>query len=119
MTSDFDKKVYDFFEHYQDRGMVKWQGFYLSDQTKKINQRRKEQAYIEVKKDTMTLEDISQVLMKAYADARTVSVQLSLLNQEGNLQKSFKGHVLGVDGTNVMIDDHIVNIDDINHVEII
>lgn len=33
MASDFDKKVTEFFRTYQDRGMKKWQGFFLSDHT--------------------------------------------------------------------------------------
>jgi hypothetical protein len=33
----FDKEVDDFFKNYQDRGMKKWSGFFLSDHTVQIN----------------------------------------------------------------------------------
>ena len=41
-TYHFSQKVVDqFFEHdYQDRGMTKWQGFYLSDHTVAIKKQR-------------------------------------------------------------------------------
>lgn len=34
----FDQVVADFFAKYQDRGMKKWGGFYLSDHVAKIEQ---------------------------------------------------------------------------------
>ncbi len=43
MSSEFDKRVEEFFRTYQDRGMKKWAGFYLSDHTTKINQDKKEE----------------------------------------------------------------------------
>lgn len=47
MSSEFDKRVEEFFRTYQDRGMKKWAGFYLSDHTAKINQeqRRRDKVY--------------------------------------------------------------------------
>ena len=41
MSSEFDKRVEEFFRTYQDRGMKKWAGFYLSDHTVKINQEQR------------------------------------------------------------------------------
>lgn len=119
MSSEFDKIVLDFFKNYKDRGMVKWQGFYLSDHVQKMHQKSKAEAYVEVKKEEMSLNEISEVLLKAYAESRIVSVQLYLLDQEGKLPRSFKGHVLGVDGNNVMIGKDIIDLNDINHVEIV
>ncbi|MDF4028935.1 hypothetical protein [Lactobacillus delbrueckii] len=37
MSKEFDQRVTDFFAHYQDRGMKKWAGFFLSDHTAMIN----------------------------------------------------------------------------------
>ncbi|AEG40879.1 hypothetical protein GCM10008918_12840 [Lactobacillus kefiranofaciens subsp. kefiranofaciens] len=36
--SPFDQRIEEFFRNYQDRGMKKWVGFFLSDHTAKINQ---------------------------------------------------------------------------------
>ena len=67
----------------------------------------------------MSPEEVSKVLLKAFGENRVVSVQMSVLNKEGDLFRSFQGHVLGADEDKVMIDDHIVEIEDINHIEII
>lgn len=119
MNKEFDKKVEDFFKNYRDRGMVKWAGFYLSDHVLKMHKKIKADSYIEIKKMEMSPEEVSKVLLKACVESRIVSVQMSVLNKEGDLFRSFQGHVLGVDEDKVMIDDHIVEIEDINHIEII
>ena len=36
MNDNFDQKVENFFKNYQDRGMKKWSGFFLSDHSLKI-----------------------------------------------------------------------------------
>lgn len=118
MNKEFDKRVDDFFRNYHDRGMVKWAGFYLSDHVLKMHKKSKADSYIEVKKTEMSLEEVSKVLLKAFGESRIVSVQMRILNQEGDLFRSFQGRVLGVDEDKVMIDDHIVEIADINHVKI-
>lgn len=53
MSSEFDKRVEEFFRTYQDQGMKKWAGFYLSDHTAKINQeqRRRDTVYVKKKDD--------------------------------------------------------------------
>lgn len=119
MNKEFDKKVEDFFKNYRDRGMVKWAGFYLSDHVLKMHKKSKADAYVEVKKAEMSPEEVSKVLLKAFGESRIVSVQMRILNKEGELFWSFQGHVLGVDEDNVMIADHIVEIEEINYIEII
>lgn len=52
---DFENKVADFFKNYHDRGMVKWGGFYLSNHVLKLNQKKIKDAYVEVKKEEMSL----------------------------------------------------------------
>ena len=50
MSSDLDKRVEEFFRTYQDRGMKKWAGFYLSDYTAKINKDKKRRNTVYIKK---------------------------------------------------------------------
>lgn len=119
MNKEFDKRVDDFFRNYHDRGMVKWAGFYLSDHVLKMHKKSKADAYVEIKKAEMSPEEVSKVLLKAFGESRIVSVQMRILNKEGELFRSFQGHVLGVDEDNVMIADHIVEIEEINYIEII
>ena len=77
MSEEFDKRLDDFFRTYQDRGMKKWQGFMLSDFTSKVGKIDKERAQVYEKKKTMSLESISEILMIAYANHRSVSIQRS------------------------------------------
>lgn len=39
-----DQRVTDFFAHYQDRGMKKWAGFFLSDHTAMINKETRQKS---------------------------------------------------------------------------
>ena len=118
-NENFDSQVEDFFKHYHDRGMLKWTGFYLSDHQLKMNKKAVADAYIEHKKEEMSLEDISKVLLKAFSEDRLVSVQLSLLDQEGQRKKAYRGHVLGISEDKVIVDDEIFSLSEINHVEIV
>ena len=44
MSKEFDQRVTDFFAHYQDRGMKKWVGFFLSDHTAMINKETRQKS---------------------------------------------------------------------------
>lgn len=44
MSKEFDQRVTDFFAHYQDRGMKKWAGFFLSDHTAMINKETRQKS---------------------------------------------------------------------------
>ena len=50
MSEAFDKKVTEFFRTYQDRGMKKWQGFFLSDHTSTLRKDRQQKAMTYPKK---------------------------------------------------------------------
>ena len=82
MSSEFDKRVEEFFRTYQDREMKKWAGFYLSDHTAKINQEQRRRDTVYVKKKTMSQTDIRAMLMRSFGEHRKVSVQLKYLSVE-------------------------------------
>ena len=75
MSEAFDKKVTEFFRNYQDRGMKKWQGFFLSDHTSTLRKDRQQKAMTYPKKVEMSAEEVSAVLFKAFSDHYQVSVQ--------------------------------------------
>ena len=54
MSEAFDKKVTEFFRTYQDRGMEKWQGFFLSDHTSTLRKDRQQKAMTYPKKAEMS-----------------------------------------------------------------
>lgn len=118
MSSDFDQKVERFFKNYQDRGMKKWTGFFLSDHTLKINRDRAKRAVVYHKKSEMSEALISQMLFKAFSDHYYVKVQLKELDNEGKLKADVCGFVEGYQEKNIIISGKKVAIDNINHVEL-
>ncbi|MBD9774743.1 hypothetical protein IHQ17_14420 [Enterococcus faecalis] len=47
---------------YNDRGRLKWAGFYLSDHTEEIDAENEQRANQNLAKEQMTTEDITEVL---------------------------------------------------------
>lgn len=118
MTREFDKRVDDFFRTYQDRGMKKWQGFMLSDFTSKVGKIDKERAQVYEKKKPMSLESISEILMIAYANHRSVSVQLKQVDNDDKFLPDIVGTVDGYQVDHVVISGEWIELEDINNVEI-
>ena len=119
MNSEFDKRVEEFFRTYQDRGMKKWAGFYLSDHTAKINQDKKRRDTVYVKKKPMSQEDIRAMLLKSFGGHRKVSVQLKDLSIDNDLQADIVGFVEGYQEDTAIVSGNLVLIEDINHIEFI
>lgn len=118
MSEEFDKRLDDFFRTYQDRGMKKWQGFMLSDFTSKVGKIDKERAQVYEKKKTMSLESISEILMIAYANHRSVSIQLKQVDIDDKFLPDMVGTVDGYQVDHVVIAGEWIELEDINHVEI-
>lgn len=117
--SDFDKTVTDFFKNYQDRGMTKWQGMMLSDQVVAINKDNKNRSKIYHMKKTMSQEKVGEILMAAYANSKCVSIQLKELDPEGKVQPDIEGMVQGYNVDSIIVSGNPVDLDEINHVELI
>ncbi|GMM20000.1 hypothetical protein LAYK6_12140 [Lactobacillus amylovorus subsp. amylovorus] len=119
MSSELDKRVEEFFRNYQDRGMKKWAGFYLSDQTAKINQEQRRRDTVYVKKKPMIQKDIRAMLMQSFGEHRKVSVQLKELSVDSDVKADIVGFVEGYQEDTANISRNLVLIEDINHIEFI
>lgn len=67
-NSNFDPKlVQRFLKEYHDRGMMKWQGFMLSDHTAELNKMERSQTEREQRKHSveMSVEEISKAIQLA------------------------------------------------------
>ncbi|SPW41138.1 DNA-directed RNA polymerase beta subunit [Enterococcus faecium] len=51
-------------ENYQDRGMVKWAGFYLSEHTDTLQDQKKTESNRPVQKMQMDVDEIGEVYLK-------------------------------------------------------
>lgn len=101
---------------YHDRGMMKWQGFYLSDhtsaRTKKSNEEKSKQALTHAIK--MTSHEIAEVINSAIMKSTPVSIDLSTKNIDGTLLDPVTGLIAGWYEDNLIINDAKVNIADIH-----
>lgn len=119
MSKDFDNKVLEFFKKYQDRGMMKWQGMMLSDHTAALNKERQRSKIEYKKKITQDIATISEILMDGYLNHKQVSVQLNELTLQGNYLPDVVGFVDGYDGDQFFLSGQLINLDDVNHIEIL
>lgn len=113
------KKAKNFFENeYKERGMVKWQGYYLSDHTKDVSEYTHKRLNImnQALMPEMTQEDISKVLYNAYANNKAVNVQEKEII-DGIVPSIISGVVKGYNENYVFIGGAKINIEDINWTE--
>jgi len=120
MNDNFDQKVENFFKNYQDRGMKKWSGFFLSDHSLKINQDNRKRATVYSKKTEMSEAEISKILLQSFSNHYPVSIQLKNLDEDCRFAEDIRGFVEGYSNENmVTISGTAVHLDDINHIELI
>lgn len=106
---------------YQDRGMVKWQGYFLSDHTEDVGKYSKNRMNNRMRQDheEMSEEAISQYLMKAFDQHFPVTIQLRNHNTEGIVSPLYHGKVLGFQDNSVVLSDNtqVFLLSDILYVE--
>ncbi|GFZ27528.1 hypothetical protein [Lactobacillus corticis] len=119
MSKEFDQRISNFFKNYQDRGMKKWQGFYLSEHTSTIQKFKAKNATVYTKKRTMSEAAISQQLLKAFAEHYSVSIQLSELTSEGDYLDNVRGWVEGYQNSTVIVSGRKIDLAAINHIELL
>ncbi|GGP16199.1 hypothetical protein [Oceanobacillus neutriphilus] len=78
---------------YTDRGIQKWMGLILADQTDAIKQINNEVDEIEGK-DEMSIEEISQVLHRAYAMDFPIAIQANAM-RNGSYYKDVECKIAG------------------------
>lgn len=88
---------------YHDRGMLKWQGYFLSDHTSAL--RRERQRHPEVEQPQLPAEQIGQRLARAWNKQTVVHVQLNVLDPNQTVL-GVTGVVAGYDEAMVVIKDH-------------
>lgn len=99
-----------FKQDYYDQEMAKWQGFRLIDHIESVDDYLTEEAD---KRDLryqsdMSDEEISEVLATAWAEKHQVTIQLTIKNEEGLLNTSLTGLVVGFTPENdLILDTHM------------
>jgi soluble P-type ATPase len=101
--------------------MLKWNGFYLSDHTRVIEQELAEEQAIYDRRRLVrqSFEEIGSILMQAQLKSRPVLVQLADEDADHRLKADILGELKGYTDTTIVVGDEQIAYDDIWHVEII
>lgn len=122
--SQADRVAEQFFHYnYRDRGMLKWQGYFLSDHTAALKRHR---AYLKKQFHRQyfpqqTPAIISQKIASAWHHHKMVTIVLNLVGNDRQHQK-FTGKITGYYGSKVVISDrtnnsHLIAFSDIRNVQ--
>ncbi len=107
---------------YQDRGMLKWQGFYLSDHTAKLNQDQ-EQAKARLQHQhlasaQMSEAQITQIINQVVMKHLTVKVEPAIVNSDLIANYCIQGKIMGCFQDYIIIGEQLIKISDIYSIKI-
>lgn len=109
---------------YDDRGMAKWLGFYLSEHTSEMEKNSLYRNKIWERKESMNDIEIAKVLKAAFSERKSVIIQLDSLDTENHAFADIVGIVEGFGDNNVYVSDpdsgiEIIAIDTINNITLV
>lgn len=119
-NQEYDPKLVEqFFREYHDRGMMKWQGFYLSDHTVALAKSEKKILEKNSRKRPPAMSDIeiSKIINMAIKKNRDVVIELKELNENMILPEAIQGKILGYQNDKLMVDNQYVDIRNIHSVQ--
>ncbi|MCT4380611.1 hypothetical protein [Leuconostoc pseudomesenteroides] len=103
---DFSAMINNYFQHdYRDRGIKKWQGFFLSDHTSALKRFDYDNNYSETPMKQMATSDILRVAMHALANWQSIVMQLNATTYEHDTQKNIAGMIASIDDRAIYIED--------------
>ncbi|MFW8053374.1 hypothetical protein [Vagococcus fluvialis] len=105
--------------YYQDRGMMKYNGFYLSEHTSSLEKEKNNRYAVISGKDEMTLETIYEVIDYSFFKNEQVSIQLNIKDIEGNFLPDVYGFIKGYDELGIYIDHMKIPLEQIRHIVIL
>ena len=104
--SDSEAQIF-FDSYYIDRGMMKWQGFYLSDHTSAL---KKEAKQIEEQNNRIALPKMAEnkiftIINQAILKNKKVSIQLNQIDSDGYIPPTMHGKIVGFKDKNIYFDN--------------
>ena len=113
--------VTQFFNEYQDRGMLKWQGFYLSDHTVSLDKLdNTHQAQLNRQhSDQMASSEIEAIINQAIVKQLTVRIERNIQDKDGYLPPFIEGKIAGFYEDYLVIDDQFISFEEIYAITII
>ena len=106
-------------QEYQDRGMVKWRGFYLSEHTEAIDGERTIERSKPTQKFQMDVNEIADTLNQAALKNKSVTIQIEARDRDGSYFTDIVGHIEEHDELGIYVGGTKVGYDEIRNIEII
>lgn len=107
-----------YFHDYVDRGIMKWQGMYLSEHTAEMEKEQQLEEKMIPAKSKMSESDIQQVLASAYEAQSLITLQLEMKDMDNNYFEDITGKILGFDELGILVDEKLVLYEEIRHVSL-
>lgn len=86
-------RVQDFFDnYYKDRGVVKWQGFFLSDHTAALKKQAADEGTVIEQAPQQSIDKIKSIISDVQKAGKGVRLQLADLDPDGNIIE-VEGHL--------------------------
>lgn len=102
---DFSALVNNYFQHdYRERGIKKWQGYFLSDHTSALKRFNEDNNFDETPMKQMATNDIVREAMHAMANWRFVVMQLNVTTYEHDTPKNIVGLVANLNDRSLSIE---------------
>ena len=103
-------------DYYHERGIVKYNGFYLSDHTSQMTKEENERNRVILGEEEMEEREIFETIDYALYKSLPVSIQLNLKDLEGNFLPNVSGELKGYNEASLYIDDYKMPLCQIRHI---
>ncbi|MFW3539298.1 hypothetical protein [Vagococcus fluvialis] len=103
-------------ESYQDRGMVKWAGFYLSEHTDTLNDQMTREKNCPQQKMQMDIDEIGTILSEAQRRNKEIAIQIEERDSNGYYKPDTVGVIKGFDELGIFVGNTKIGYDEIRHV---
>lgn len=103
---------------YQDRGLLKWIGFYLSDHTEKLVKEEQSRKNVNLAKEQMESEEIQKILQTAVLKRLPVKIQKEERDINGYFSDDIIGQINGGDELGLYIGGQKIGYDEIRNIEL-
>ena len=115
------EKVFEEYNDYQDRGMVKWlTAFSMEELTRSISAGKEEALKAIPILAQMNTTDIDEVLAEAMQQNKPISIQLNEKDSLGRQTESIVGHFRGsLTGNKILITDQWISLESIRNIQLL
>lgn len=103
-------------ESYQDRGMVKWAGFYISEHTDTLNDQMTREKNCPQQKMQMDIDEIGTILSEAQRRNKEIAIQIEERDSNGYYKPDTVGVIKGFDELGIFVGNTKIGYDEIRHV---